>query len=221
MNITVRDLSKSFYEGPVRKQVLSGLSCNVRPGEIFALTGANGAGKTTFLKVLATLVEPESGVIEIGGIDVLRSPGRARVVTGLAFDAERSFYQTLTVDENFRFFGALQELARLELERRLASLCDRFGLRQWRSTRFSHCSSGIRQRMAVVRALLHDPRVLLIDELTRSLDTRAQREMTDALRETVAAGAKTCILVTHDAAAARAAGWRVGELFDGRIRELP
>jgi ABC-2 type transport system ATP-binding protein len=220
MTIELKNLSKTFYEGRKRKDVLTEISCVVRSGEIFALTGVNGAGKTTLLKILATLIEPDSGTILLNGIDAARNGTSARAVTGLVFEAERSFYQILSVEENLRFFGALRGMTGTVLRQRLEKLYDRFGLNEWRRVRFSHCSSGIRQKTAIVRALLHDPCILLIDELTRSLDTRAQEDVVEAVKTMVREDSKTCILVTHDAATARAAGFRLGELTGGNIKEL-
>ena len=219
MSISARKLTKYFNEGGIRKNVLKGVDLDVRPGEIFVLTGANGAGKTTLLKILATLVLPDSGDIRICGNDAVVDPVPVRRSIGFVFEPERSFYQILSVEQNLRFFGSLYGLDRPSLEKRLEWSLKEFGLAAWRGVRFSHCSSGMRQKAAIARALLTDPPVLLIDELTRSLDEEAVKEVWEFVERAVTSGQKTCLLVTHDRQQAEKRGGRIGIIKDGIVKQ--
>jgi ABC-2 type transport system ATP-binding protein len=219
MSIRIDNVRKHFYEDRERKDILQGIALEIRPGEIFALTGANGAGKTTLLKILATLLLPDSGSATIAGKSITADAASARRATGFAFDPDRSFYQVLDVEENLRFFGTLYGLGRRTLERRLSQLLQDLSMESWKKVKLSHCSSGIRQKLAIVRALLTDPPVLLIDELTRSLDTTAVKEVSSYLSLRIRSEKKTCILVTHDIVQAKEMGCRIGVLKNGVINE--
>lgn len=219
MSIELYSIKKHYFEGKVRKEILRGIDLSVRRGEIFALTGANGAGKTTLLKILATLVLPDSGTAVIAGNDIRNAAKAVRGSVGLVFDAERSFYQILSVEQNLRFFASLWGIPRDVREQRIGRLLSDFHLEEWRTAKFSHCSSGIRQKLAIVRAFLNDPQVLLIDELTRSLDSSAADEVSAYIDRRVRAENKSCILVTHDRVRANAMGYRIGMLSEGTIKE--
>lgn len=198
MGIIVRNLSKQFITGDRKNQVLCGVNLEVKLGEIFLLSGKNGSGKTTLLKILSTLILPDSGEIIISGNDVLKQPVKVRKSVGLVSDAEKSFYQMLTVEENMRFYMNLYGISDAVRLKSAEELLERFELAQWKKAKLSHCSSGIKQKLAIVRALLTDPEVILIDELSKSLDPDSRKTISGYLKEIVVSGNKTCIIVTHN-----------------------
>jgi ABC-2 type transport system ATP-binding protein len=178
---------------------LGGVSLDVRPGEIVGLLGPNGAGKTTLLKILSTLVLPDAGVAEIGGIDVVRDPARARSVLAPVTADERSLDWRLSARENLRFFGVLHGMHGDALQRRITELLEGVELVEAGDKLVGAYSSGMRQRLLIARALLSRPRALLLDEPTRSLDPLAARAFRDFLRHEVS-GRHGCavLLATHD-----------------------
>jgi ABC-2 type transport system ATP-binding protein len=220
MSIIIENISKTFVSGSERKEVLKGADLHVDTGEIFLLSGANGAGKTTLLKILSTLVLPTSGTASIAGYRINDHPEQVRRSIGLVFDAERSFYQMLTIEENLRFFGGLAGVPGRDLSLRIPELIEQLRLTPWRKTRMSYCSSGIRQKLAIARALLHRPAVLLIDELTRSLDKPSQEEISVYINDIAALNHTTCLIVTHAPIPMKSVKWNAGTLENGIIMPM-
>jgi ABC-2 type transport system ATP-binding protein len=187
--ISIQNLSKTFppsfprlkalfrmhVEPPV--EALRDVSLEVGDGEIFGLIGRNGAGKTTLTKIIATLVQPTSGTVSVKDFDSIRDEVRVRSLIGLATAEERSFYWRLSCEKNMMFFARLYGLRDQEARRRIGSIFERVGLTELADRRFSDISTGNKQKLAVARALLPEPPVLLLDEPTRSLDPLAAAEM--------------------------------------------
>ncbi|MHB9154821.1 MAG: ABC transporter ATP-binding protein [Endomicrobiales bacterium] len=217
MSIEIKHLSKYFPSGSGDRKVLSDVTLSVRPGQLFALMGANGAGKTTLLKILATLILPTSGSLLVSGVDALLRPGEARRHLCLAHDGERNSYQVLTVEENLLFYGKLFGMSGKTLGARVSALAEEFGLAPWRAVKVHHCSSGIKQRLSIARALLPGPDVVLVDELTRSLDADAGAHVSRYLRAMASQRNKTCLVVTHDALWAKNFADSAGILIGGCI----
>lgn len=239
-SIVVSQLTKIFHplqlrlwsllpgrrQPPVR--ALRELSLTVRRGEILGLLGTNGAGKTTLLKILATLILPTAGCVTVDGHDVTREADRVKAMIGWATGDERSFYWRLSGRQNLEFFGAFQGLAPRAVRERIAQLSEQLGL-EGLDRRFGGYSAGMRHRLAIARALLRQPRILLLDEPTRSLDPL----MADALRRLildtlVAQMGCTVILATHnlqeaeelcDRIAVLHEGWLVGCGTVGELRQ--
>jgi len=197
--IEVARLAKSFESGSGRKRVrvpaVVDVSFAARDGAITALLGPNGAGKTTTLRVLATLMRPEAGQARVGGIDVTRDPQAARAATGVLSDA-RGLYTRLTARENIDYYARLRGVPSALAARRIeehAALLDMGALLDRRVDGFS---TGERMKVALARALIHDPQHLILDEPTNGLDvmsTRALRRLLLRLR-----GAGKCLLFsTH------------------------
>jgi heme exporter protein A len=189
-SLTFTDVSRNFG----RRRALNKASLQCHAGQIVALLGPNGAGKSTLLSIAATLLEPSSGEIRYGS-DSARSGGAAlRGRIGL-LGHDLYLYPELSAAENLRFFGQIYRLP--DIERRIEASIDRAGLSQRRDDPVAGYSRGMRQRLALERALLHDPRLVLLDEPFTGLDDAA----TMALRERLA-GLKTagCIVLvtTHD-----------------------
>jgi heme exporter protein A len=173
---------------------LGGVTLTVRRGEFVALFGRNGAGKTTFLKVAATLVRATQGRLAIEGVDIREEPEKARRHIG--FLSHNTFlYRDLNPVENLRFFGRLYGTA--DLENRIRKLLERVGLERRKNDPVRSFSRGLHQRLGLARVILHDPSIILLDEPYTGLDANAVDMLNQILDEAVAAG-KTVILTTHD-----------------------
>ncbi|MBN1622138.1 MAG: ABC transporter ATP-binding protein [Endomicrobiales bacterium] len=217
MSIIVKNLSKTFHFKGKSREVLADVNLEVDSGRIFALMGPNGSGKTTFLKILSTLILPANGEASVSGYNVVDAPDKVREKIGLVWDSDRSFYQVLNVEENLKFFGRLLNIPEKSLAERIDSLLGQFNLLDWKSAKISHCSSGIKQKVAMVRAVLHDPEVILIDEPTRSLDDKSRKEINSYIRSFINSDKKTCLMVTHDLDEAKNLADGYGYLREGKI----
>ena len=197
---------------------LSGLSLETRTGEIFGLLGPNGAGKTTFLKILTGLVLPTSGRAVVNGIDVARDDRAVKRSIGFVTSDERSFYWRLSGRENLDFFARLYGLDAASARRVSADLLREMDMESVADRSFMSYSTGMKQRLAIARALLHDPPVLCLDEPTRSLDPIAakhlRRFVVDRLNRQ---RGKTVLLATHNLPEAEEMCSRLVVLDRGRI----
>ena len=208
--VETKDLVKVFERGrrtiwqrlrhePDRRERFSavdGIDLRVETGEIFGLLGPNGAGKTTTMKMLATLLIPTSGSIRVLGIDPLERPRDVRARLGAMLSGERSLYWKLTARENLEYFAALYHVSpnqtRARIERALAAV----NLSDRADDYVERYSTGMRQRLALARALLPDPPLVILDEPTVGLDPQAARDLRDRVRELRAQG-RTVLLTTH------------------------
>ena len=205
-----------------RRLVLDDVSLTVGHGELLGLLGGNGAGKTTLLHVLATLSRADAGDVTIGGIRVDAEPARVRRSIGFCGSAERGFYYRLTARENLRFFGVIsQQLANQALERRIGAVLELVDLQEHGDRLYAHLSTGMRQRLAVARALLGDPPVLLFDEPTRALDPIHAEALRKLIRTTLVDQlGKTVVLATNLLDEAWAICDRIAVLRAGRLVAL-
>lgn len=190
------------------------LSLTVGPGQIYCLLGANGAGKTTALRILAGLAEPSGGRASVGGIDAVRHPARAKAA--VSYVAENvALYQYLTARENLRFFAALGGRPRITSQA-LTEAMDRVGFPTGAADRrTSRLSKGMRQKLALAIAFLKDAPVLLLDEPTSGLDPAASGEILSILDEFRDRGSAV-LVSTHDIFRAQGVADRVGILKNGR-----
>jgi sodium transport system ATP-binding protein len=170
--IEVKDLRKTF--GDVH--AVSGVSFTARDGEITGLLGPNGAGKTTTLRMLYTLMKPDTGQVLVDGIDAAVDPIAVRRSLGVLPDA-RGLYKRLTAAENITYFGRLQGMQENDIARRREALIDALEMRDIAARRTEGFSQGQRVKTAIARALVHDPRNVLLDEPTNGLDVMATRAM--------------------------------------------
>jgi len=232
--ISIRRLSKTYPVSLARLkkffrrkathpvEALHDVSFDVPEGEIFGLIGRNGAGKTTLTKIIATLVQPTSGAVVVGGFDSVRDEMAVRAQLGLATAEERSFYWRLTIEQNLTFFARLHGLTDAAARARINELLARLELETLARRRFGELSTGNKQRVAIARAMLSSPRVLLLDEPTRSLDPLAAA-VTRALINSLARDADrpvTVLLTSHNLAEIEELCARVAVISRGRIRAL-
>ncbi len=198
--------------------VLDDVTLDIRDGEFFGLLGPNGAGKTTLFKILSTLVLPDSGTATVLGHDVQTSGSKVRRLLAPVIADERSLYWRLSARENLRLFAHLQGLRGDEAALRVTELLGTVGLDHTRNQMVGSFSSGMKQRLLIARALLAKPRVLLLDEPTRSLDPVSARTFREFLRDDIVrAHGCTVLLATHNAEEALELCHRVGVLHRGRL----
>jgi ABC-type multidrug transport system ATPase subunit len=206
-------LVKRFGSRPV----LDGVDVVVPAGTVTALLGPNGAGKTTFVRVLSTLVSPDGGHAEIAGCDVVRDPLGARRALGLVVGDERSLYWRLDAAENLRFYAALAGVPRATEGDRIATVLEDVGLDARDRTRVGRYSAGMRGRLCLARALLGEPRVLLLDEATRSIDPVGSRSIGGMIRRLAAERDVAVLMATHDLHEAASIADQVVVLDAGRV----
>jgi len=202
-----------------RLEVLKGVSLTVPSGSVTGLLGPNGAGKTTLLRILAATVTPDEGRVNILGQDAVRHTGRVREHIGFVLGDERSFFWRLTGRQNLQFFATLSNLSPRQAKDRIETLSGLLVLESELDKPFRDLSTGMRQRMGLARALLHDPKVLLIDEPTRALDPGAAQRARRLIKQTLVGELeKTVLLATHNVEEAREIADRVAFLKDGQIQ---
>jgi ABC-2 type transport system ATP-binding protein len=196
------------------------VSLDIEEERVFGLLGPNGAGKTTLIKLLCCLVLPTSGTAQIFGYDVLKEEQAVRKLVGLVSAEERSFYWRLTGRENLQFYASLYHVPREQAGKRIDGLLNLVELTDEADTRFQNYSTGMRQKLAIARGLLGEPRVLFVDEPTRSLDPVSAQAVRRFLKEKVAGGGKTVVLATHNLSEAEQLCDRLAIMNHGKINAL-
>ena len=191
------------------------IDLNVRPGEFYALLGPNGAGKTTMLRMIAGLLKPDAGQIRIFGIDALADPVAAKRITAWLPD-EPMLYDKLTPLEYLEFVAGLWGVGTAIAERRAAELIDVLELGPHRDSRCEGFSRGMKQKVALAGALIHDPRLIMLDEPLTGIDAGVARQVKNLLTARVRAGA-TIILTTHILEVAERLADRIGIVNRGRL----
>jgi len=209
--IEVRKLIKTFGLNPV----LRGLEFDVPQGQFVTLLGPNGSGKSTLLRILAGLSRPTDGIVRIGGWDLPAEADYVRAQLGVV-SHQPLLYDTLTAEENLLFFARLYGLPRHERHQMVHAILERVGLHRRARDVVQTFSRGMQQRLAIARAILHDPAVLLLDEPYTGLDQDAAALLDELLREVAIAG-RTVIMTTHDLRRAYAHADRIAILSRGKI----
>lgn len=207
--IEVRKLVKRFG----LKNVLRGLDFDVQAGEFVALLGPNGAGKTTFLRILASLSRPSLGQVSVAGYQLPAQAAAVRRRLGVVSHLPL-LYGDLTAEENLQFYGRMYDLP--ELGARINEVLDLVGLASRRRDLVRTFSRGMQQRLAIGRAVLHDPDVMLFDEPYTGLDQDASEMLDDVLKNVAAAG-RTVVMTSHDLARAEDLATRFDILSRGVI----
>jgi ABC-2 type transport system ATP-binding protein len=195
---------------------LRDISLTVRSGSVLALLGPNGSGKTTMLKLISTMLLPDKGSVLVHGADTRDEPQRVRRCVGFAVAGERSFFPRLTARENLDFFAALDDVGPKSRTARIEITLARTGLLDAADTLAMKFSAGMYQRLAISRALIKQPAVILLDEPTRSLDPAARADVWDLVRHLSIDGT-TVVIATHDFQEAAAVADSVAVLQQGNM----
>ena len=208
--LDVRGLIKNYD-----KPAVDGLDLTVRAGEFYALLGPNGAGKTTTLRVVAGLLRPDAGSVSVFGIDALARPVEAKLITAWLSD-EPMIYDKLTPFEYLEFVAGLWRIDAATAEARARDLIGWLGLAPHAHERCEGFSRGMKQKVALAGALVHDPKLIILDEPLSGLDAGSARLVKDALHERVRAGG-TVIMTTHILEVAERMADRIGVIAGGRL----
>ena len=198
-----------------KNKVLRGISFTAQPGEIFGLLGPNGAGKTTTLRIICTLLSPDSGRVEVLGSDTRTAPQEVRRRVGVV-TAEIGVYPRLSARENIAYFAQLSGVTDSDLKRRVDAVIERLDVGSFADQRAESLSSGQKQKLAIARAIVHDPQVLMFDEPTSNLDVLASREVREFMVESKGRG-KCVIFSTHVMHDAERLCDRITILHEGRV----
>lgn len=192
--LSAENVNKSYG----KHLALDNMSFELRKGEIHTILGTNGSGKTTFIKVLATLLTKDSGIVNIGGYDLDTDANIIRRLIGyVGQDTERSAYARLTVRENLIFFGRLTGLSKQEISNQIDKLSTYLDFSEHLNKQFMQLSGGQKQTVVIMRALLHDPEVIYLDEPTKGLDPVISRRVREFIKSYVRDEGKSIILTSH------------------------
>jgi len=194
---------------------VDGVNLDVPQGNVLVLLGPNGAGKTTTVRMLTSILRPTRGMARVAGYDVVKEARQVRSVVGVLTE-QHGLYGRMNADEYLDFFGQLYGLERNHSGRRSLELLERFGLAEDRKKRLSSYSKGMRQKLSLARALLHQPPVLLLDEPTSAMDPESARMVRDAI-STLRSADRTIVLCTHNLAEAEELADQVAIIRKGRI----
>ena len=208
--IIVKDLSRSF--GNI--QALAGINFSVNSGELFGFLGPNGAGKTTTIKILTCQLRPSSGSAQVAGCDVVRERNELKPQIGVVFE-NQNLYQRLSARENLNFTAKLYGIQKKNVD----EILDLVGLQDRANDDLKKYSNGMKQRVLIARAILHQPKVLFLDEPTRGLDPAIAREIRSLVKKLANAGI-TIFLTTHYMEEADQLCDRVAILDEGKIVAL-
>ncbi|MDR5002410.1 ABC transporter ATP-binding protein [Brevibacillus parabrevis] len=189
--IEIKDLKKSFGD----KKVLNGISLSIGKGRIFGLLGPNGSGKTTTMRILSCLIEPTSGDITILGRQISTHKEEIRKKIGCVTESP-GVYDKLSLLDNLEFFAACYQIPKAKRASRIEYLLRQFDLWDRRNDPAGRLSKGMKQKLSIICAILHDPEILFLDEVTANLDPVSIRKLKDLIREWAASG-KTIIFCSH------------------------
>jgi ABC-2 type transport system ATP-binding protein len=196
---------------------LDKVNIGIRPGELFGLLGPNGAGKTTLVKCLSTILIPDEGTAFLNGFDIRRHTSMVRASLGLVIGGERTLYWKLTARDNLMYFASLYKMPRKLAKERVEELLEMMQLSDRADERLEDYSTGMRQKVAIARALLHDPPILLLDEPTLGLDPTFSRQIRNQIKELSKKHGKTILLTTHYMEEADQLCDRVAFINDGKV----
>ena len=212
--IVTENLVKKFED----VTAVDGVSLQVSKGELFGLLGPNGAGKTTTINILCGLTKPTSGTAKVGGCDVQKETGKVKELIGVCLQ-ETAIYPYLTGAENIELFGNLHAMDKETLKKRRDVLLENMGLTGDAKRRTAKYSGGMKRRLSLILALIHDPQIAFLDEPTVAMDPQSRRAVWDFIKELKKEG-KTIILTTHYMEEAEELCDRVGIIDHGKLIAL-
>jgi ABC-2 type transport system ATP-binding protein len=192
------------------------VNMNIPTGTVLALLGPNGAGKTTTVRMLTSILAPTSGWAKIAGYDVVEAPEKVRGMVGVLTE-QHGLYERMKAVEYLDFFGQVYHLSAEERKRRSLLLMERFGLTFALDKRLGEYSKGMKQKLALVRAMLHNPPVLLLDEPTSAMDPLSAKQVRDAIIELQHDEGRTFLITTHNLTEAQALANKIAIIRSGRI----
>ena len=213
--IEVKNLTKTFN----KFVAVDDISFDVKKGEIFGLLGPNGAGKSTTIRMLSTLARPTKGTATIGGYDIVKNENAVRGLIGIVSE-KMMMYNRLTARENLWFFGSLFNMPKDVLEKRIDELLELVQLSKWKNSQVGTFSTGMRQRMNVIRALLNLPQMLFLDEPTLGLDPQSTVEIREFIKKINRENSTTILITTHMMNEADLLCDRIGIMDHGKIVAL-
>lgn len=221
--IDIRELTKKFFTSKIfrRKQTiaLNNIDLQVKHGELFVLVGQNGAGKTTLLKILCGLILPTSGSVCINGENIFDNYIFFKKNISFVSGEERSFYWRLTGRQNLEFFGRLYGLSKKEIRRKINESIEMLDFKEEVNKQFRYFSAGAKQRLSLIRALMHNPSIIFMDEPTRSLDPLLQNRLRDFIKNRlVKEQNKTLFITTHNLNEAETLADRLAIIDRGEIK---
>ena len=175
--LSVKNLTKQFKNF----KAVDGVSFDVQDGEIFGLLGPNGAGKTTIIRTIATVLAPSAGTAEVLGFDIIKDPEEVRRNIGV-LTTDIGIYERFSGRENLRYFGELYGIPRKALEKRINELADLLEMQDFIDRRAGKYSTGMEQKLAIARSVIHNPKIIIFDEPTAGLDVLASQTVLDFMR---------------------------------------
>ncbi|MGP8321662.1 MAG: ABC transporter ATP-binding protein [Methanosarcinaceae archaeon] len=215
--VSLKDI---HFKYPKKKQfALSNISLSISPGEIFTLLGPNGAGKTTIIRILSGLIVPHQGEVIISDNDLQKREYQARRNIGLVLGDERTFYFRLSGAQNLEFFGGLCGIKRSLLKNKITEVLELVGLENDAKLQYMRFSTGMKKRLSMARALLHDPDVLLLDEPNSGVDPHSAKSIRDIIYSLKKLN-KTILLTTHDMEEAEKMSDRIAFIKEGEIIKI-
>jgi len=210
--IEVNNLQRTFGD----HKAVDDITFHVKPGEVFGLLGPNGAGKTTTVRLLNGILPPSAGTASVFGFDPTSQGELIRRRTGVLTETP-ALYERLTARENLEFFGTLQEIPESDLKHRVDDMLEFFELSSRGNDKVETYSKGMKQRLALARALIHKPPLLFLDEPTSGLDPEAAQQVNDLIANLSHANGQTVVLATHNLLEAQRLCDRVAIMNEGRI----
>ena len=209
--IETKDLSKKFGDF----SAVDGITLNVKAGQVLALLGPNGAGKTTTVRMLTSVLRPSRGWARIAGHDVVEQPAQVRASVGVLTE-QHGLYGRMPGDDYLDFFGQIYGMDKTTRQQQVDHLLTQFGLHEARHRRVAEYSKGMRQKLALARALIHNPPVLLLDEPTSAMDPESARLVRDSISE-LRSAERAIILCTHNLAEAEELADQIAIIRRGKI----
>ncbi len=214
ITIATKELTKNFGNFTA----VDGVNLEIPKGQLFGLLGPNGAGKTTLVRMLCTLLEPSEGTAEVAGYDIVKDASEVRKRIGVVSDGV-SLYQDLTIEENLKLFSTLYDLPNSMAEDRMQNLLEMFNFKEKSKRLVGKLSSGWIKKAMIIAALIHDPKILFLDEVTSGLDPQSALALREFTRKLCDEGV-TVIWTTHYMTEPEIICDKVGIIFEGRLIQI-
>jgi ABC-2 type transport system ATP-binding protein len=215
-SIQIDQVSKVFHQGKKTITVLNNVSLQIYPGEIYGVIGVNGSGKTTLAKIISSLTLPDQGYVYVQQRDVAKEPEKVKEHIGLSLGVDRSFYYRLTAEQNLEYFGTMHEIPSRLLRQRIDEYLHQFDLGWAKKLQYMKFSSGMKRKLDLIRSMLPQPSIFILDEPTNGIDPHSQEHIRKMLRQ-LKKEKKTILLITHNLHEADLLCDRIGILDEGNL----